>query len=145
MVMRSDPAERRDAKGEPECGPGVGQPVECKNHAHAVDRGSVLNGALAGAVAASVAPFGTTPAAAAEHAYADPAEPGLPKPDVELDLSRAALVLTDPQVDFLSPNGVTWQVVGESVQEHNTVVNIGRLLEAAKRAGITVAVSPHYY
>ena len=29
--------------------------------------------------------------------------------------------------------------------EHNTVANIGRLLDAAKAKGLTVAVSPHYY
>ncbi len=28
---------------------------------------------------------------------------------------RTALVVTDPQNDFLSPDGVTWGVVGESV------------------------------
>jgi hypothetical protein len=47
--------------------------------------------------------------------YADPVNPGLPKTDMRLDLSRTALVVTDPQIDFLSPNGVTWGVVGESV------------------------------
>ena len=36
-------------------------------------------------------------------------------------------------------------VVGESVTEHNTVANIGRLFAAAKQANLTVAVSPHYY
>ena len=48
-------------------------------------------------------------------------------------------------MDFLSPDGVTWGVVGESVQQHNTVENIGRLFAAAKKANLTVAVSPHYY
>ncbi|PPR28188.1 MAG: hypothetical protein CFH38_00139 [Alphaproteobacteria bacterium MarineAlpha10_Bin1] len=54
-------------------------------------------------------------------------------------------MITDPQIDFLSPDGVTWGVVGESVMEHNTVANIGRLFAAAKAANLTVAVSPHYY
>jgi len=40
---------------------------------------------------------------------------------------------------------VAWGVVGESVKEHNTVENIGRLFAAAKSADLTVAVSPHYY
>jgi nicotinamidase-related amidase len=64
---------------------------------------------------------------------------------MKLDLPRTALVITDPQIDFLSPDGVTWGVVGESVMEHNTVANIGRLFAAAKAANLTVAVSPHYY
>jgi nicotinamidase-related amidase len=58
---------------------------------------------------------------------------------------RTALVVTDPQNDFLSPDGVTWGVVGESVTENNTVANIGRLLETAKGVGMPVFVSPHYY
>jgi nicotinamidase-related amidase len=64
---------------------------------------------------------------------------------MKLNLQRTALVVTDPQIDFLSPKGVTWGVVGESVQEHNTVENIERLFAAAKKAGIVVAISPHYY
>ena len=36
-------------------------------------------------------------------------------------------------------------MVGKNVTELNTVENIGRLFAAAKKAGITVAVSPHYY
>ena len=62
-----------------------------------------------------------------------------------LNIKRVALVITDPQVDFLSPKGVTWGVVGESVKQHNTVENLRRLFEAAKQADITVAISPHYY
>ena len=54
-------------------------------------------------------------------------------------------MVTDPQIDFLSPNGVTWGVVGKSAEHHGTVKNIGRLLAAAKQAGMTVAISPHYY
>ncbi len=62
-----------------------------------------------------------------------------------LDIERAALVVVDPQVDFLSPNGVTWGVVGASVTQHNTVANLGRLFGAAKEADMTIAISPHYY
>jgi nicotinamidase-related amidase len=64
---------------------------------------------------------------------------------VSVTLSNTALVITDPQIDFLSPDGVTWGVVGASVTENNTVANIGRLLDAAKAKGMTVAISPHYY
>lgn len=56
-----------------------------------------------------------------------------------------ALVITDPQNDFLSPQGVTWAVVGKSVTENNTVENIERLLKAAKSTGMPVFISPHYY
>ncbi len=40
---------------------------------------------------------------------------------------------------------MTWGLVGESVTEHNTVENIERLFKTAKKAGVTVMVSPHYY
>jgi len=77
--------------------------------------------------------------------YADPAEPALPQTGVEVALADTALVITDPQIDFLSPEGVTWGVVGESVTEHGTVENIGRLLDTAKAYGLPVFVSPHHY
>jgi len=77
--------------------------------------------------------------------YADPADPELPKANIQLDLPRTALVVIDPQIDFMSPAGRSWGVVGESVTEQNLVPNLARLFQAAKQAGITVAVSPHYY
>lgn len=68
----------------------------------------------------------------------------LPDPGMEID-DRTALVLSDPQNDFLSPEGVTWGVVGESVTENNTVANIESLLKTAKATNIPVFISPHYY
>lgn len=56
-----------------------------------------------------------------------------------------ALVLTDPQNDFLSPDGVAWELVSRSVEENGTVANIERLLDSAKSGGTPVFVSPHYY
>lgn len=113
-----------------------------------VSRRKILVGGLAVAAAtgagaaSSLAP---SPAYAADDPYAPPDNPALPPSDMKLDLPRTALVITDPQIDFLSPDGVTWAVVGESVTQHNTVANIGRLFAAAKAANLTVAVSPHYY
>ena len=69
----------------------------------------------------------------------------LPDPGMEIDQARTAVVVTDPQNDFLSPDGVTWGVVGESVTENNTVENLGRLMEAAKQGEYELFVSPHYY
>lgn len=77
--------------------------------------------------------------------YAEPTEPALPTSTFEIDLARTALVLTDPQIDFLSPKGVTWPIFGDSIVENDTVAHIGQLLDAAKAADITVAVSPHYF
>ena len=94
---------------------------------------------------AAAATILVTGAALADDPYADPAEPALPQTTMAVDLSNTALVITDPQIDFLSPDGVTWGVVGPSVEANNTVPNIERLLAAAKAAGMTVAISPHYY
>ena len=77
--------------------------------------------------------------------YAEPKEAALPPSEMKLERSSAALVITDPQIDFLSPDGVTWDLVGNSVTANKTVENIARLFKAAKRAEITVAISPHYY
>jgi nicotinamidase-related amidase len=59
--------------------------------------------------------------------------------------SDTALVLTDPQNDFLSPDGVTWGLVGDSVEANGTVEHIEQLLQAAKASGHEVFISPHYY
>jgi nicotinamidase-related amidase len=69
----------------------------------------------------------------------------LPDPGMAITSGNTALVITDPQNDFLSPKGVTWGVVGESVTRNNTVANIESLLKAAKQNGIPVFISPHYY
>lgn len=76
---------------------------------------------------------------------AAPAWAQLPNPGLEIDRERTAIVITDPQNDFLSPDGVTWGVVGQSVTENNTVENIGHVLKAAKVNEFPVFVSPHYY
>ena len=69
----------------------------------------------------------------------------LPDPGMEIDPGRTALLVTDPQNDFLSPDGVTWGVVGKSVTENNTVENIESLFKVAKAVEMPVFVSPHYY
>ncbi|WP_193171655.1 cysteine hydrolase [Nisaea nitritireducens] len=98
---------------------------------------------VVGAVGASSTALAATEQARAT--YADPENPGLPQIDMTIEPGRTALVVTDPQVDFLSEKGVTWGVVGESVTEQGTVDNIERLFIAAKSAGIPVFISPHYY
>jgi nicotinamidase-related amidase len=73
------------------------------------------------------------------------AQGALPNPGMTFDPERTALVVTDPQNDFLSPKGVTWGVVGKSVTANHTVENIDTLFKTAKANGIPVFVSPHYY
>ncbi len=64
---------------------------------------------------------------------------------MELDVARTALVITDPQNDFLSEQGVAWELVGASVVENDTINHLSQLLAAASQGGLLVVVSPHYY
>jgi nicotinamidase-related amidase len=64
---------------------------------------------------------------------------------MDITADDTALVLTDPQNDFLSEDGVAWELVGESVTDNRTVEHLEQLLVAAKGAGLPVFVSPHYY
>ena len=73
------------------------------------------------------------------------ANAALPDPGMEIVPGSTALVITDPQNDFLSPEGVMWGVVGESVKANNTVKNIETLLKTAKANDMPVFISPHYY
>jgi nicotinamidase-related amidase len=90
----------------------------------------IVAAAVAVSVCISVAP-----------AHAD----GLPDPGMDVVPGRTALVVTDPQNDFLSPQGVTWGVVGKNVVANRTVENIDALFAAAKAVDMPVFISPHYY
>ena len=67
------------------------------------------------------------------------------EPAAKPSLDNTALVITDPQNDFLSPDGVTWGMVGQNVTDNKTVEHIGMLFKAAKANHIPVFISPHYY
>jgi biuret amidohydrolase len=77
--------------------------------------------------------------------YREVEEASLPESDMRLDLQRVALVVIDPQNDFLHEDGVAWGVVGESVTEHNVVQHLEDLFKAAKSADLPVFISPHHY
>ncbi len=68
----------------------------------------------------------------------------LPDPGFVID-DHTAVVITDPQNDFLSPNGVAWGAVGQSVKENNTVENLETIFQLAEQHEIPVFISPHYY
>ena len=74
-----------------------------------------------------------------------PLNDGLPEPGFKITAGDTAIVITDPQNDFLSPDGVTWGVVGKSITENGTVENLGALFKVADQTGVPVFVSPHYY
>jgi nicotinamidase-related amidase len=69
----------------------------------------------------------------------------IPRPGLDLRKGNVAVVVTDPQNDFLSPQGVAWSVVGQNVTDNNTVGNIGQLFSASKENDVPLFISPHYY
>jgi len=77
--------------------------------------------------------------------FVNSVDAALPDPGMDVVPGRTAVLITDPQNDFLSPKGVAWGVVGKSVTENNTVENIDSLFSAAKANDMPVFVSPHYY
>lgn len=63
----------------------------------------------------------------------------------KLDLKSTALLIVDPQNDFLSEGGVVWDLVGKGVVETKVVEHLVELRKTAKEVGIPVFYSPHYY
>ncbi len=74
-----------------------------------------------------------------------PSNDGLPMPGFIIDPKNTALVLTDPQNDFLSEKGVAWGVVSKSVIANGTIKNMESLFKVADETGLPVFISPHYY
>jgi nicotinamidase-related amidase len=64
---------------------------------------------------------------------------------MNINNNDTAVVVIDPQNDVLSETGVSWDLVGESVRDNNTVENIERVFKAAKQNNFEVFISPHYY
>ncbi len=71
-------------------------------------------------------------------------EAGLPDPGFRID-KKTAIVITDPQNDFLREDGVAWPIVKESVKENNTIVNMTTVFKLAGKKGMKIFISPHYF
>jgi hypothetical protein len=54
-----------------------------------------------------------------------------------------AIVAIEPQNDHLSEKGVSWESVGASVKENNTIENLAKLFSGAKQQQFPVLLSPH--
>ena len=64
---------------------------------------------------------------------------------MSLNAKSTALVIIDPQNDFLSEDGVVWDLVGEGVVKNGVVGKLSSLMAKAKQAGVAVVYSPHFY
>ena len=93
----------------------------------------------------ALSPIASAETARAATAKMPPVNDGLPMPGFAIDPATTAIVITDPQNDFLSPKGVTWGVVGQSITENGTVENLEALFKVAGETGMPVFVSPHFY
>jgi nicotinamidase-related amidase len=54
---------------------------------------------------------------------------------MDIEEHNTALVITDPQNDFLSEAGVTWSLVGNSVKENKTTENMMHEIKMYERKG----------
>ncbi len=50
---------------------------------------------------------------------------------MDINNQDTAVVITDPQNDFLSEQGAAWPLVKEGVKENNTIENIEKVFVAA--------------
>jgi len=74
----------------------------------------------------------------------------MPRETVEIDLSKTAMFVTDPQNDFLSKKSPAWGLVGPTVIKHKVVekektLKTKTLKTLAKKLGIPVFYSTHMY
>jgi nicotinamidase-related amidase len=65
--------------------------------------------------------------------------------DVEINSENTAVLITDPQIDFLKPESVVWNKVGETVEENAVVDKLVQIREAAREGDVPVIYSPHEY
>ena len=66
------------------------------------------------------------------------------KDDFFID-EHTAIVMTDPQNDFLSEKGKGWGLFGENITKNGTVEHLLQIFEVAAQKDMLVFISPHYY
>lgn len=62
-----------------------------------------------------------------------------------LDKSRTAVLITDPQNEFLREDGKLYKLLADNLKELGTVDNIEKLMKTAKKSGVALAVDPLVY
>ncbi|QGQ97676.1 cysteine hydrolase [Paenibacillus psychroresistens] len=64
---------------------------------------------------------------------------------MEINSQTTAIVITDPQNAFLSPNGSGYELIKEVLEKVNTIENLDLVFKTAKQQNYQVFISPHYY
>lgn len=62
-----------------------------------------------------------------------------------LDKNRTAVLITDPQNDFLRKDGKLYGLLKNNLEKLGTINNIEQLMKAAKKSGVALAVDPLVY
>lgn len=58
---------------------------------------------------------------------------------------NTAIVLTDPQVEFLTPAGAGYGLTKDILEKYQTIENLIELVKTAKSKGYKIFISPHYF
>ena len=59
--------------------------------------------------------------------------------------ANTAIVITDPQVEFLKPAGAGFGLTKDVLEKYHTTENLIELVKAAKAKGYKIFISPHYF
>ncbi len=62
-----------------------------------------------------------------------------------LDKTRTAVLITDPQNDFLREDGKLYPLLADNLKQLGTIENIEKLMKSAKKSGVALAVDPLVY
>lgn len=100
--------------------------------------------AALGAIAASGVAFAKAAPKNDLDKYKDQ-KPMLPRDGINYKKGSVGIVVIDPQIDFLSPKGVTWGAFGASIKEHGTVEHLLEIFKSADANNIPTFISPHFY
>ena len=58
---------------------------------------------------------------------------------------NTAVVLTDPQVEFLKPAGGGFGLTKDILEKYNTIENMIEMVKQSKEKGYKLFISPHYF
>jgi nicotinamidase-related amidase len=62
----------------------------------------------------------------------------------KLAARKTAIVLIEPQNDFLSPGGTMYTYIADQLKERDVITNIKNLLDGARKLGVTVIYVPFH-
>ena len=63
----------------------------------------------------------------------------------KFDSKTTAILIIDPQNDFLSEGGAVWDLVGNEVQKYDVVNKLKKIKQIGEESGLSIFYSPHYY